>query len=779
MLCLRPDTNVHALLGPTNTGKTHRAIERMLDFESGMMGLPLRLLAREVYDRVSARVGEQAVALVTGEEKRVPARPRYWICTVEAMPPDLEVDFMAVDEIQLIAHPERGHVFTDRLLHWRGQAETWFLGSDTVEGLVREQVRGVRIRGLPRLSRLTYTGQSSLRTLPRRSAVVAFSMPQVYELADVLRVRRGGAAVVLGALSPRVRNAQVALYQAGEVDFLVATDAIGMGLNLDIDHVALAGSSKFDGFETRELETAEIAQIVGRAGRYLRDGSFGTLAPEPALSPRRVQQLETHHFAPQRSAYYRNADLDFSSVAALTAELERRPPHSALRSAPEGDDLLVLRMLARRPEIAALASDATRVRTLWDVCRIPNYEKRIPEHQAERLVPLFDQLARRGHLSREYLDEQVRKLERYEGDLHVLLDRLAAVRMWTYVSHQGGWIEDAEHWRARTRELEDRLGDLLHERLLDRFVKTGNAPRRPREHPATRDKESGNHPFAKLAQLDFYVDPERITEQRQSDWIEQLVQAQFADFALDARGELRFGGERLARLDAGQALLRPALKLKLPEWVEPGARSRVERRLVAHTRDLVTHLVEPLHPADRALALSEQQSAPLRGVLYQLEQGLGTVSKRKLEPQLQTLGEAERAALHARGIVVGRTVVFAQGMLSHERLCARAALCCAATRQAKTFEALPLDVLLWPLSRTLDRDTCLHLGFVPLARWAVRCDMLEQLIQRLATVPAHDADAQAEEARLLLGCPDEQARALVQELPRARKRRRRPRTAPG
>ncbi len=767
--------SVHALLGPTNTGKTHRAIERMLDFESGMMGLPLRLLAREVYDRVSSRIGEQAVALVTGEEKRVPARPRYWICTVEAMPPDVAVDFMAIDEIQLMSHPERGHVFTDRLLHWRGRAETWFLGSDTAESLVREQIRGVRIRGLPRLSHLTYKGQSSLRGLPRRSAVVAFNMPQVYELADVLRVRRGGAAVVLGALSPRVRNAQVALYQAGEVDFLVATDAIGMGLNLDIDHVALAAATKFDGFETRELENAELAQIVGRAGRYLRDGTFGTLSPQPELSPRTAQQLEEHRFPAQRFAYYRNAQLDFTSITSLLAELERRPPHTALRAPPEGDDLLVLRMLAKRVDVKTLACDAERVRALWDVCRIPNYEKRIPEHQAERVYPLFEQLARRGRIASDYLDEQVRKLERYEGDIHVLLDRLSAVRMWTYVSHQGGWIDDAEHWRERSRELEDRLGDLLHARLLERFVKPDSAPRRQRARELSASPDaSTNHPFAKLQELDIYVHPEREALRKRTDFVEQIVEATFEQLGLDGRSDLTFGGERVARLSAGPALLRPSLKLMLPDWVEAGARARIERRLIAHTKDLTAYLLEPLTAKDRTESASEFTSAPIRGLLYQLEQGLGTVSKRQVAAQLHTLSEAERATLHAREIVLGRFTVFAQNMLSHDRLQIRAALCRASASQPQTFVAPDFDVLLWPVARKADPELFLRLGFVALPHWALRCDVLELLINKLSLL--QDPAARAEETRHLLGCSDEQAQSVLAELPR--NRRKRPRTGP-
>ncbi len=745
---------VTALLGPTNTGKTHRAIERLLEFESGVIGLPLRLLAREVYDRLSARIGEQAVALVTGEEKRIPARPRYWVCTVEAMPLELASEFVAVDEIQLVGHPERGHVFTDRLLRARGARETWFLGSATVEGLVRTQLEQVRIVRLPRLSRLLHTGQSSLRTLPRRSAVVAFSMPQVYELADALRQRRGGAAVVLGALSPRVRNAQVALYQAGEVDFMVATDAIGMGLNLDIDHVALAGTVKFDGFETRELECAELAQIAGRAGRYLHDGTFGTLAPEPELSPAVVRQLEQHRFPGQSFAYYRNHELDFDDLDALLASLVRRPPRAGLRTAPEGDDLLVLRAFAKRAEITAKRRDASALRVLWDVCRIPNYEKRIPEHQAQQLMPLYQQLAEQGQIAASYFDEQLRKLEHFEGDIHALMERLASVRTFAYVSHQQDWLEQSGAFRLRTRALEDRLSDVLHERLLERFVE----PRERRRTQALTNDERGtdaHHPFARLALLEI-DGPTQDPRRARIDWVERLAGSAFEQLRVEARAELWFEGERVARLTRGPSLLSPQLKLVLPEWVEAGARSRIERRLTAHTRDLVSALLEPLD-------LGRVESAPLRGLSYQLTQGLGTIARREAAPQLAALGDPERALLSQHGIVIGKRTVYCAPLLASQHLTVREALCRA---QAGPEPALPSSRALYQNVASFDRELALCMGFVTLARWAVRCDLLERLLA-LAPQAAYD------EAKLMLGASDEDVRALLRELPRTRKRRRR------
>ncbi|MDB4976714.1 MAG: helicase domain protein [Myxococcaceae bacterium] len=754
------ESRLCALLGPTNTGKTHRAIERMLDFDSGVMGLPLRLLAREVYDRVSTRVGEQAVALVTGEEKRVPQRPRYWICTTEAMPRDLRADFVAVDEIQLMGHPERGHVFTDRLLHARGRLETWFLGSGTAESLVRTHLPGLRVQKLPRLSRLLHTGQSSLRTLPRRSAVVAFSMTEVYELADALRRRRGGAAVVLGALSPRVRNAQVALYQAGEVDFLVATDAIGMGLNLDIHHVALAGTVKFDGFETRSLESSELAQIAGRAGRHLRDGTFGTLAPEPELPRGVVEQLEQHRFPAQRFAYYRNSELEFDSIAALLASLGRRPQDDTLRSAPEGDDVQVLRALAKRPEVSQSADEPARLRALWDVCRVPNYEKRIPEHQAEQMLPLYLQLIEDGHVSADFVEQRVRGLSRYEGDMHALMDRLSAVRTWTYVTHQSGWLERASELQARTRDVEDKLSDALHERLLERFVEPAERRRSRMSQAASaqpRASES-HHPFASLSNLTLpgeESDPVRTRAQ----WVQALVDARFEELTLDATGALAFRDQRVARLARGQHLSRPKLKLLLPASVEPGASARIERRLTAHLRDVLAYLLEPL-------VLGVVDSAPLRGLTYQLEQGLGTTARREALPQLQALSELDRRLLEQHEVSVGRVSVYSTPMLSYARLGIREALCKCWAGPDDAIAKLSTEALFQAAPAQLDRQLALALGFLVTPHWVVRCDVVERL---LSLEPAQAL----EEAQLMLGAGEADARAILLELPRGRKRRRR------
>ena len=493
--------NVTAILGPTNTGKTHRAVERMLSHASGIIGLPLRLLAREVYDRVTARVGEAAVALVTGEEKRIPARPRYWVCTVEAMPPtgapagggsagvSGAVDLLAVDEVQLASHPERGHVFTDRILHARGARETLLLGAETVRPLLKRLVPAAVVEGQPRFSTLTGMGSLALGALPPRTAVVAFSATRVFELGERLRARRGGAAIVLGALSPRARNAQVALYQAGEVDYLVATDAIGMGLNMDIDCVAFADVQKFDGRRVRPLENAELAQIAGRAGRHRRDGRFATLAPLAPLAPPVVRAIEQHRFAPEERLYWRSHDLDFDSVEALAASLRRPPPAPWLAAARTAEDQQALERLALRDDVAARADSPDRVALLWQICQLPDYRQLQLDDHLQLQAALFQHLTGpgpsnanangNGRIPADWIARHVAPLETIDGDIETLLARMAGIRTWTYVAHQAGWVDDPAHWQERTRAAEDRLSDALHARLVQRFVDAG-ARRRSR-----------------------------------------------------------------------------------------------------------------------------------------------------------------------------------------------------------------------------------------------------------------------------------------------------------
>ncbi|MEO8302356.1 MAG: helicase-related protein, partial [Rhizomicrobium sp.] len=468
---MKATPKVTAVLGPTNTGKTFFAIERMLAHKSGMIGLPLRLLAREVYDRVVKLRGPHEVALITGEEKIVPKAPRFYVCTVEAMPLDIAVACLAIDEIQLCADPERGHVFTDRLLHARGSEETMLLGSDTMRGIIQKFIPRVWFISRARFSDLAYTGAKKLTRLPRRSAVVGFSADDVYGIAEVIRRQRGGAAVVLGALSPRTRNAQVALYQSGDVDFLVATDAIGMGLNMDVDHVAFAARDKFDGARMRALRPDEIGQIAGRAGRYMNDGTFGVSVDCEPFEDELVQRVETHRYDSVRVLQWRNASLDFRSLAALNESLDAPPPERGLTRARPASDAVALKILSEDSEISGLASSRESVARLWDVCQLPDFRKLSTDEHVKLVRTIFLFLSGEGHvIPDDWLARQIARADVTEGDVATLSGRLAQIRTFTYAAHRQGWTRDGAHWQGVTRAVEDRLSDALHERLTQRFI---------------------------------------------------------------------------------------------------------------------------------------------------------------------------------------------------------------------------------------------------------------------------------------------------------------------
>ena len=479
-----PGAGVTAVLGPTNTGKTHLAIERMLGHSSGVIGLPLRLLAREVYNKIAARAGEDSVALITGEEKIKPPKARFWVSTVEAMPRDLDVSFLAVDEIQIAADLERGHVFTDRILHRRGRDETLLLGAATMRPIIERLLPGASIVTRPRLSQLEFAGDRKITRQPRRTAIVAFSADEVYAIAELIRRQHGGAAVVLGSLSPRTRNAQVTMFQNGDVDYLVATDAVGMGLNLDVDHVAFASDRKYDGYQFRRLNPSEFAQIAGRAGRATRNGTFGTTGRCAPFEPELVNALQNHTFDSVKVLQWRNSKLDFSSLGALQVSLAQAPGHDALTRAPIAEDMRVLDHAARDSEVREMAHGAAAVERLWDACQIPDYRKIAPAAHAELVTSLFDFLMKKGWIPDAWFASQVELADRTDGDIDTLSGRIAQIRTWTFVANRPDWLADPEHWQGITREVENKLSDALHERLTERFVdrRTSVLMRRLREN---------------------------------------------------------------------------------------------------------------------------------------------------------------------------------------------------------------------------------------------------------------------------------------------------------
>ncbi len=741
-----PDASaITAVLGPTNTGKTHRAIERMLEHPTGMMGLPLRLLAREVYDKVSARVGEAKVALVTGEERRTPARPSYWICTVEAMPTRRDVDFVAIDEVQLAAHDQRGHVFTSRILHARGRRETWLLGADTMRGVLRELVPTAKHEEHPRLSRLTHAGATPLSRLPPRSAVVAFSTPHVYEMADRIRARKGGAAVVLGALSPRTRNAQVAMFQAGEVDWLVATDAIGMGLNLDVEHVAFAALRKFDGRDVRDVEDAELGQIAGRAGRWIQDGTFGTVTPlEIPFGV--VHAIESHAFPRITRVRWRNDDLDFSSVRALKASLSEVSRRGVFRHVRDADDQQALIRLSEREAIENAATTEERVRLLWEVCSVPDFRKLLFEAHVDFLEELYLEIVRHGRARDEWVERRVRELEDRQGDVETLIARIASTRIWTYVANRDAWLDAPEDWRARTRALEDELSDALHERLVLRFVDAKKAKPTPRARPrppasskraidealdseTSHARGDANHPFAKLAAMRDQLtstEPHPPSLARSDGWLEAAVEAPHAALELRENGQILFvpSGRVVASIVSGTSIGRPDVRL-LVEDTGAGLRRQLQRRMQAFARDVVGELLGDLPDLARATS-----SPSIRGLVHRLEQGLGTVLEREVEDVLGALTDEERAEVERAGLRLGAGVVYLPRGLSSGALAARTALTTAFFGASRGLRPPSGGAVSFVASRGVDPRAYAAIGFPVLGPRAVRADLVDRVLPK-------------------------------------------------
>jgi ATP-dependent RNA helicase SUPV3L1/SUV3 len=675
-------SGVTAVLGPTNTGKTHLAIERMLAHSSGMIGLPLRLLAREVYNRAVERVGADAVALVTGEEKIKPPNPRFWVATVEAMPRELDVAFLAIDEIQLAADFERGHVFTDRMLHRRGREETLVLGAATMRPIVERLLPGTSIVSRPRLSRLTFSGEKKLTRLPRRSAIVAFSAEEVYAIAELIRRQRGGAAVVLGALSPRTRNAQVELYQSGQVDYLVATDAIGMGLNLDVDHVAFASDRKFDGYQFRKLNPSELAQIAGRAGRATRDGTFGTSGRCPPFETELVQALESHTFEPVRLVQWRNSDLDFSSVGALQAALAMAPNESTLARAPIAEDILVLDHAARDDNVRAWTRTPADVERLWDVCQLPDYRKIAPANHAELVVTLYGFLQRDGAIKTDWFAQQIALADRTDGDIDTLSTRIAHIRTWTFAANRPDWLTDPEHWQSVTRAVEDRLSDALHERLTERFVdrRTSVLMRRLRENATlepdfnkTGDVVVEGHLIGRLDGFVFVPDAasggseakalQNAAQKALAGEIAaraaRLAEAPDDQFLLAADGTLRWIGAAVGKLHASEELLRPRIRIIADEHLSGAPRESVETRLNAWLKAHIEKLLGPL----AELAAASDVTGIARGVAFQLVEALGVLDRTAVADQVKALDQPARATLRKYGVRFGAYHIYLPALL--------------------------------------------------------------------------------------------------------------------
>ncbi len=704
--------NVTAVLGPTNTGKTHLAIERMLGHESGMIGLPLRLLAREVYDKIAAKVGAANVALITGEEKIKPDTARFWVCTVEAMPRDVTVDFLAIDEIQLAADPERGHVFTDRLLHARGRSETLLLGAATMRDCISDIVPGCNFITRPRLSKLTYSGQKKLTRLPKRAAIVAFSAAEVYAIAELIRRQQGGAAVVIGALSPRTRNAQVALYQSGDVDYIVATDAIGMGLNLDLDHVALSATRKFDGQNHRNLTPGEIAQIAGRAGRHMNDGTFGVTGGAEPMDADLIERLETHNFEPIRTLQWRNRAMDFSTLFALRESLREIPNMPRLARARMADDVAALETVASDGDLAPLANSRAAVELLWDVCQIPDYRKISASNHAELVATLYKSL-RTGDekINEDWFSKQVAFSDRTDGDIDTLSNRLAHIRTWTFVSNRPNWLRDPAHWQARTREIEDQLSDALHERLTQRFVDKRTSAlmkgMRDKDELTADIADDGainveNHYIGRLKGFRFIADgpaSEGVNLKAARNAATQVVSRELgmrtrrvaaakADaFKLTRKGQLLWRNDEIAEVTASDDPLKPNIALLVEDSISAADREKLQARLEAWIGEMTADKLKPLVELSKA----EEVTGLARGIAFRLRENVGILKRETVADEIKSLDQPARAQLRKYGVRFGAFNIFFPPMLKPSAADLALSLWCIKNTQANNLsrDALP------------------------------------------------------------------------------------------
>jgi ATP-dependent RNA helicase SUPV3L1/SUV3 len=779
---------VTAVLGPTNTGKTHFAIERMLAHKSGMIGLPLRLLAREVFDRVVKIRGPAEVALITGEEKIVPKTPRFYVCTVEAMPLDIPVACLVIDEIQLCADPERGHVFTDRLLHARGEEETMLLGSDTMRGVIQRFISKAWFITRPRFSDLAYTGPKKLTRLPRRSAVVGFSADDVYGIAEVIRRQRGGAAVVLGALSPRTRNAQVQLYQSGDVDFLVATDAIGMGLNMDVDHVAFAARDKFDGARQRALRPDELGQIAGRAGRHMNDGTFGVTTDCEPFEDELVQRIETHRYDPVRVLQWRNGNLDFHSLAALGDSLDAPPPERGLTRARPASDAVALRILSDDDEIKALAASRETVSRLWDVCQLPDFRKLSTDEHVTLVRNIFLFLSKEGAIPDDWLARQIARADVSEGDVATLSGRLAQIRTYTYAAHRAGWTKDAAHWQGVTRAVEDRLSDALHERLTQRFIDRRTSVLmkhlRDDEFVSLALDEAGGvsiggEAIGKLEGFRFVPDPRAVgihgrtlraaalkgLESEITARSNALAAAEDGAIGLSEHGKLWWDGAIVAKLAAGPTPLTPTVQIMADEHVKIDAlqerlQTWVDARIAAKLQPLLAlaDAAEAKTGTDKALA------GQARGIAHQLAENFASLDRTALSLP-DNIGQLVRA-LRPFGVWFGRRTVYLPKLLRPDAA-ALLTLLWGVWMKKDSPPAPPAPGLTsLVVDKGVDAGSLQASGFAVLAHRAIRFDMLERLEDELETALSAGTDAETLLTKLmsLLGSGKEEARAVLTAL---------------
>ncbi len=737
---------ITAVLGPTNTGKTFLAIETMLSFESGMIGFPLRLLAREVYDKVIKKIDASNVALITGEEKIIPSNAKYFLCTVESMPIDKNLEFVAIDEIQMSNDHERGHIFTDRILNLRGEKQTMFMGSHTMKNVLDNLEEKIEYINKERFSKLSYSGHKKISRIERKSAIIAFSTEEVYAIAELLRRQKGGCAIVMGSLSPKTRNSQVSLYQSGDVDYLVATDAIGMGINMDLNNIYFSNLKKFDGKKLRRLNLSEIGQIAGRAGRYMNDGNFGITGEVKNINPDEIDLIENHRFDLINNIFWRNSNLNFSNMKNLIKSLEEKPSKDWLRRIGECEDEKVLKYLINNQNEIKIKDKESELRLLWECCQIPDFVKKSYGKHLEIVKKVFYFLSSKKRIPNSYLKDQLKLLDKVEGNVDSISNRIANVRIWSYVANKSNWLENNDYWIERTKYLEDKLSDRLHEELTKTFIdKRASVLAKGLKQDITFKTEIIDNKKVKIndlfigdlnglkLELDFKVDaldtdikslkkaarqtvmPEILKR------VDQIINTQLIEIKKDSK--IYWNYYPIAKLQKGKDYLTPEIDLIIDDMIEIKHKNKLKIFLDNWMKNKIENELESLIKLKKI----KDNNNEIRALSYNLYENNGVVKRDEVKLILEKLGQNERKILRSAGVKFGRYHIFLYKLFKPSSVSLRILLW--KNHYQKFFDLDPPVFGLNFLEKksNTNKDFMLLCGFENFNKFYVRIDILERL----------------------------------------------------
>ena len=775
---------ITAVLGPTNTGKTHLAIETMLSFESGMIGFPLRLLAREVYDKVIKKISLDKVALITGEEKIIPPNAKYYLCTVESMPIDKELDFVGVDEIQMCSDHERGHIFTDRLLNMRGTKLTMFMGSNTIKNIISKLNEDVEFIFKNRLSKLIYAGHKKISRIQTKTAIIAFSAEEVYAIAELIRRQKGGAAIVMGSLSPKTRNAQVQLYQSGDVDFLVATDAIGMGINMDLDHVYFSNLKKFDGRKLRKLNLSEIGQISGRAGRYLNNGTFGITGECKEINSEEVELLESHKFEEIQYLFWRNSNLNFNNPFVLIKSLDEKPNEKWLRKIHECEDEKALKFFLRDKNLENIEFNKEKLSLLWECCQIPDFVKKTYGNHYDVIGNVFKFLnSKKGKISNDFMHLQLMKLDKLDGNVDSLSNRIANVRTWSYVANKNNWTEDQTYWIEKTKLLEDKLSDRLHEELTKTFIdkRASVLARGLKQDMKFETKILKNNEviidgqfIGKINGLKLELDLKKgaletdikslkkAARQTVGPELERRIEIIIETSLIELDDDFKIYWEKspIGKLITGRDYLKPKIELLVDDILE----QNLQKKLIIFLEKWLKNKIDTILKSLVDLKDLKEKNSSVKALAYQLYENNGVLKRDQVSEYLKNLGQNERKTLRDLGVRFGRYHVFLYKLIKPDAVSLRTLLW--KNYHQKYFNLKPPTFGLNFLdnNKLKNRNFMLLCGFEKFDSFYVRIDILERLFMQIINSKNDNEIKMMPEMLNLLGCNKENFKKLLKNM---------------